>query len=57
VENFNILPIFISQETKFVLIISKKWFHEFDSLDDCTINSDNGLQVSFKLGEEKVMVD
>lgn len=45
------------QETKFALIISKKWFHEFESLDDCNISSSKGFQVSFKLGEEKVMVD
>lgn len=45
------------QETKFALILSKRWFNEFDNFMDCTIDTDDGHTVTFERGEEKIMID
>lgn len=45
------------QETKFALLLSKKWFDEFDNRDDCVVTNRYGIETTFILDEEKVMVD
>jgi len=41
------------QETKFAVILGKKWFDEFESRDETTLEVD-GISFTFDLGEETV---
>lgn len=45
------------QETIFALSLSKSWFEEFDQRTNCTIVSDYGIETTFGINEEKVLVD
>ena len=45
------------QETKFALSLTKSWFEEFDQRTNCTIVSDYGIETSFEIEEQKVLID
>lgn len=45
----------ILQQTKFAIILGKKWFDEFSSRENCELTVD-GVKCIFKLGEERIPV-